>query len=93
MKSSQAALLRLLLAASEVGNIQAIEIALQEGAEINSADKFGITALHKAVHHRHKAAVEFLLRHGANPDQPNITGQTPRHWATTKTILGLIEKY
>jgi tankyrase len=65
---------------------QAIEALLKTGADIQEADKNGVTPLHFAVRFRNVAAVEALLRHGANVNQAcKRSGSTPLHRAVTWT--------
>lgn len=63
---------------------KAIEAALKAGADIHETDKNGVTPLHHAVRFRSPAAVETLLRHGANVNQTcRRSGSTPLHRAVT----------
>jgi uncharacterized protein len=64
----------------------AIEALLKAGADIQEADKNGVTPLHFAVRFRSPAAVETLLSHGARVNQPcKRSGSTPLHRAVTST--------
>lgn len=74
-------LTKLILAAAEAGIPEAIQIAINHGADVNASDRFGITPLHKAVNNNNLEAVKLLLQMKANPDQTNITGKSPRMWA------------
>ena len=63
-----------------------IEALLKSGADIHETDKNGVTPLHFAVRFRSPAAVEALLRHGANANQAcKRSGSTPLHRAVTWT--------
>jgi tankyrase len=65
---------------------KAIEALLKAGADIQETDKNGVTPLHFAVRFRSPAAVETLLRHGANANQTcKRSGSTPLHRAVTST--------
>ena len=60
--------------------------ALQRGANIHATDKNGVTALHHAVRFRSPVAVQTLIEHGANVNQPcRKTGSTPLHRAVVQT--------
>ena len=58
------------------------------GADPNSTDKSGVTALHRAVRQRCSSAVEALLIHGANARLKNTSGSTPLHLAVQNTGRG-----
>jgi len=60
---------KLFVFAGQQGNIEAMQILLEKGAEINPAR--GETPLMAAVQARQDRAVDFLLKHGAIPDQEN----------------------
>ena len=65
---------------------RAIEALLKAGADIHQTDKNGVTPLHFAVRFRSPAAVDTLLRHGANANQAcTRSGSTPLHRAVTST--------
>jgi len=64
----------------------AIKALLKVGADIQETDKNGVTPLHHAVRFRSPAAVETLLRFGANVNQIcKRSGSTPLHRAVTST--------
>jgi tankyrase len=55
-------------------------------ADVNAADKNGVTALHHAVRFRSPIAVRTLIEHGANVNQVcRRSGSTPLHRAVTTT--------
>ncbi len=59
---------------------------LTAGAEINAADRNGVTALHHAVRFRSPTAVQTLIERGANVNQQcKRSGSTPLHRAVTTT--------
>ncbi|XP_023313613.1 tankyrase-2-like [Trichogramma pretiosum] len=47
--------------------------------QVDARDKFGETPLHKVYQHRNKHAIEFLLRHDADPNAANEDRSTPLH--------------
>jgi tankyrase len=62
----------------------AIERLVKAGADLHETDKNGVTPLHHAVRFRNPAAVETLLRLGANVDQCcKRSGSTALHRAVT----------
>ncbi|KAH7325594.1 ankyrin repeat-containing domain protein, partial [Stachybotrys elegans] len=46
-------------------------------AQLNTRDRLGRTPLHKAVEYGRMEAVEILTNGGADPDIPDLVGQTP----------------
>ncbi len=59
---------------------------IRGGADVNSSDKNGVTALHHAVRFRFPVAVQVLIEHGANVNQVcRKSGSTPLHRAVTST--------
>ena len=62
-----------------------IRCLIGAGADPNAAAAGGVTPLHRAVRNRCSAAVETLLRAGADPRLPNDRGSTASdlaHWTT-----------
>lgn len=55
-----------LIRAAEDGNVKAIRLLLEDGADINATDRLGWSALMKAVKGRHIKAVADLVAAGAN---------------------------
>ncbi len=81
-----------LIDAAKTGSITAAEQALANTAcninvvdddtdPLETGERLGSTPLHYAVRHGHVAMVDFLLRHGANPNATNRYGQTALHIA------------
>ena len=54
-----------LLRASNDGRLAAVELLLENGADVNAKDKKGWTALKLATHQGHKEIVELLKSYGA----------------------------
>jgi ankyrin repeat protein len=65
-----------------------IECLVRSGSDPNSADKSGVTPLHRAVRTRCAAAVKALLENGADPRLGNDSGSTPLHLAVQNTGRG-----
>ena len=65
-----------------------VECLIEAGADPNSPDKGGVTALHRAVRTRCADAVRALLSNGADPRRRNGTGSTPLHLAVQNTGRG-----
>jgi ankyrin repeat protein len=60
--------------------VEAVQVALDLGADVNAVDKNGETAMHGAAYKNSPKAVEFLVAKGAKReiwDKPNKRGWTP----------------
>jgi ankyrin repeat protein len=58
--------------AAKSGDVEAARALLESGADINSRDRYGQTALMLAARGGHEALVETLIEHGADP---NVTAK------------------
>jgi hypothetical protein len=65
-----------------------IACLIAEGADPNALDKSGVAPLHRAVRTRCAAAVEALLKNGADAKIKNKNGSTPMALATMTTGRG-----
>ncbi len=64
------------------GDLAEVKLLLSKGADVNSTDDVGWSALHYAAHHGHTEVVKTLIQAGANLNvQPKIDGRTPLHFA------------
>lgn len=70
-----------LIYAATGGHVQAIQMLLGVGADINSTSDNGTTALMMAARNNHLEAVKVLLKAGANPNKKNDSGGTALGWA------------
>ena len=66
-----------LIHASAIGTKEIAEMLLDHKADVNAADNFGNTALHRAVENRQLDIAKLLLARGANPNTQNNSGTTP----------------
>jgi ankyrin repeat protein len=65
---------------------------LAHGADVNSLNAQGATALHDAALAGQRAAAEALLKHGANIDaRDSESGATPLHQAASWGRRGVVE--
>ena len=63
--------------------LEAVKMAVNLDAEVNSANQAGDTALHTAAAQGRDTVVQFLVEHGAKLDIKNKRGQTPLMAAMT----------
>ncbi len=73
----------LLHRAASRGNLKAVELLLNRGAQINSADRWGSTPLHYATGQNHPDVLELLLNRGAAVNSKNAYGNTALQCALT----------
>jgi len=77
------------------GDIEAMELALTKGAEIEAKNIHGGTPLHDAIQSYKKfdkvKAVQFLLSKGAKIDVKTKTGKTPLSLAEEKGHSKIVE--
>jgi len=78
------------------GDVIAVSKAVQQGADINQPDKYGITLLNHAVNFNQKKMVEYLIQAGAKVNQTDESGWSPLLVAATygyTEIAQLLLKY
>lgn len=61
---------------SQIQNLDALEVLLKNGLDINSADSEGSTALHYCAKYNRIKAAQFLIEHGADIERENKLGET-----------------
>ncbi|MDB4797386.1 ankyrin repeat domain-containing protein, partial [bacterium] len=66
--------------AGKLGNIEAVKLGLEEGANVNVKDKWGQTLLHHAANEDRKEIVELLIAAGADVKAKDEDGVTPLHF-------------
>ena len=66
-----------LLNAAWGGELQSVRAAVSAGADLQAADDYDNTALHKAAFKGYVEIIEELLTAGANPLATNQGGETP----------------
>ena len=57
--------------------VEALEVGLELGIDINAANAHGETPLHAAAYHNANRVIEFLVEAGAHIDATNAVEQTP----------------
>ncbi|MCK4319153.1 ankyrin repeat domain-containing protein [Candidatus Micrarchaeota archaeon] len=85
-----------LLRAAKEGDAEAVERLIQEGADINTRDDWGETALTHAIENGHTETAKFLIEKGADVNVKDWEGRTALIRAAekgyTETARFLIEK-
>jgi hypothetical protein len=62
---------------TEERSIEAIQLCLDRGVDINAFNTNGATAIHSAVQRGAQKVVKYLADHGAKLDMKNKQGRTP----------------
>jgi len=66
-------------------------MAIRNGADVDSRDWFGWTALHWAVSGGHMSTASNLLHNRADPNAADQTGETALHWAAANDNVSMVE--
>ncbi len=66
--------------------LKSVLYLVNHGANVNVADKFGVTPLHEAANQYYPDSVDYLIKHNANVNAVDRTGKTPLHNAKTLAI-------
>ncbi len=61
--------------------LEAVQLCLELGADVNAANEMGLSAVHGAANRGSDDIIELLARHGARLDVPDKEGRTPFVWA------------
>jgi uncharacterized protein len=61
--------------------IQAVQLCLDQGLDVNAVNAMGIQAIHGAANRGSDDIIELLARNGAQLDRPDKEGRTPYVWA------------
>jgi ankyrin repeat protein len=79
--------------ASNQGEAERVAQLLEQGADPNSHNRFGSTALHLAARHGHLPVVDLLLAHGAAASRRDNHGNTPAvlaAWGVHREVLSTL---
>jgi hypothetical protein len=61
--------------------IQAVELCLDQGLDVNAVNKMGLQAVHGAANRGSDDIIELLAHRGADLNRPDKEGRTPYVWA------------
>ena len=61
--------------------IQAVQLCLDQGLDVNAVNDMGLQAVHGAANRGSDDIIELLARHGADLNRPDKEGRTPYVWA------------
>lgn len=80
-----------LLKSAALCKIYGIQSFLAKGADIQSVDEKGNTALHIVSQEGHSGCAKFLIDKGTNPNTINMYGSTPLHFAAFYNHLDVVQ--
>lgn len=83
------------------GNLEAVKLLIEAGADPDGANAYGDTAFITALNFEGKNQTEtdkvvreiqmYLLGHGADPNRPNQFGKTPMFWAAYTEDIEMLD--
>eukprot|EP00899_Mesostigma_viride_P011736 jgi/Mesvir1/20563/Mv06235-RA.5 len=79
-----------LLRAAKVGSLERVEALLDSGANVDYADKYGRTSLHKSAARGYQPVVNVLVAAGASLTARDKNGRTPADVASGPDIANLL---
>ena len=77
--------------AANHGNQRAVEVLVQNGADLGAKTSHGDTPLHHAVQSRKNEIVGYLLKHGADPSSADCFDETALHMAAQMGGLDIVK--
>lgn len=75
------------------GTYQSVQRLIQQGANVNEKDVYGLTPLIEATLKQDLAIAKLLLENGARIDQQDISGQTALQWAVNRYQVPFCQLY
>lgn len=75
------------------GNIECVEVLINNGADVNKQSKTYLTPLHLAVHQEDLELITLLLENGADKSIVDLDGKTASEWTDDINIKNLIDSY
>lgn len=78
--------------AAAEGDIEEINLNLQNGTDVNEKNRMGYTALHAAIMQKQQESANFLIEKGADVNVVGGGGQTALHLAVKNGNKELVEK-
>ena len=81
----------LLLTGARAKNIQMIELALAQGADVNTIDEIGRTTMIWASFHGYLPLIKLLLERGAGVEARDAMGRTALMWAALAGRARVVE--
>lgn len=73
-----------------------VKLLLENGADVNSENIYGLTPLYYAISDNNVEIVELLVKSGANINIEDFSGRSPLYYASLKDnqkIIELLKKY
>jgi ankyrin repeat protein len=77
----------------ESSALEAAQLTVELGADVNAVDKTGMSALHGAAYYQETKVIQFLVAKGATPDVRDSRGRTPLSIAEGEPVRGGSNQY
>jgi len=81
---------------AKISDVEQVKVLLAAGADVNTSDKFGNTALHEATNNGHELVVKTLLEANADPNRESVHCNTPLAFAIRDQradLINLLKEY
>ena len=80
-----------LLQGAENGNLEQVQAALKQHADVNAVNFLNVSALMFAVSNRHYNVAQYLLEKGADSNLVDNMGYTSLHYAVLKSLPDMVK--
>lgn len=81
-----------LIIRSRRGDLDQVQKLIEDGADVNYKEKFGLPALIWATKNGHARVIALLLENGADPNTFDSSGETALNIAESQDIIDILKE-